>query len=120
VIRLAQVERVIVVVVVCDVVRVMMVVVIVVIVIVVVIAVVVMRRCEREEVVRVLVVAAGVRVRDDARTGHRRRGKEGRENGDGDVWSQAHDVGVLTHRVRFPGSGRMRAPDRCRAACHLL
>ena len=43
VIRLAQVERVIVVV----------------------IAVVVMKRYEREEVVRVLVVAAGVRVRDD-------------------------------------------------------
>jgi len=76
-----------------------------------VIVVVVMMRREREEVVRVLVVAARVRVRDDARTGDRRRGEERRQNGDDEGGLEAHDAGVLPHQVRSPGSRRMRRPS---------
>jgi hypothetical protein len=105
VIRLGQVERVIVVVVMRVVVRMMVIAVVIVI-------VVVMVRREGEEVVRVLVVAARVRVRDDARTGDRRRGEEGRQNGDDDGGLEAHGAAVLPHQVRLPGSPRMRPPHR--------
>jgi hypothetical protein len=59
-------------------------------------------------------------MRDDSRARHRRRGEEGRQDGDDDGRVQAHDAGVLPHRVRLSGSPRMRRPTRCRAACHLL
>jgi hypothetical protein len=117
VIRLGQIERVVVVRMVNPTVRVMVMLVVIVflvigVAIVVVIVVVVMMRREREEVVRVLVVAARVRVRDDARTRDGSRGEEGRQNGDDDGGLQAHDAGVLPHQVRSPGRRRMRPPHR--------
>ena len=116
VIRLGQVERVIVVVVMGPVVRVMMVIIVVVgvvimiVIVVVLVLVVVMMELESEEGVRMLVVAAGVRVRDDARTGDGRRGKEGRQNGSNDVPAQTHDVGLLPHRLRTTQIRWMRPP----------
>ena len=110
--RLGQVERVIVVVVMRPVVCVMMVIIIVVgvVIMIVVVLVVVMMELESEEGVRMLVIAAGVRVRDDARTGDGRRGKEGRQNGSNDVPAQTHDVGLLPHRLRTTQIRWMRPP----------
>jgi hypothetical protein len=80
VIRLGQVERMIMVVVMRPVMRVMVMIVIgdVIMIVVVVVLVVMMMEVESEEGMRVLVVAGGMRVRDDARAGDGRRGEEGR------------------------------------------
>jgi hypothetical protein len=118
VIRLGQVERVIVVrmvrvalrvVVVMIVIVIRVVVMVVVGVVIVIMIVVVMVRREDEEIVRVLVVAARVRVCDDARTGNGRRGEEGHQDGLDDGWAQAHDAGVLPHSIRVSGRRRMLA-----------
>ena len=116
VVRLGQVERMIVVRMVDPAVLVMVMMMVVIVflvvgIVIVVIVVVVMVRREREEVVRVFVVAAGMRVRDDARTGDGRRGEERRQNGDDEDGPQAHDAGVLPHQVRSPGSRRMSGPS---------
>jgi len=125
VIRLGQVERVIggivmdevcavtvVVVVIVVVVRVVMMIVVVLVVVVVVL--------EGDEVVRVLVIAARVRVRDDARAGHRGRGEEGHEDDLDDGGAQAHDAGVLPSGYGRREAGGCPRRDLCRAACHLL
>ena len=87
---------------------------------VIVVVLVVMMELESEEGVRVLVVATGVRVRDDSGTGDGRRGEEGRQNGSDDVSAQTHDVGLLPHGYGGLGPVGCACTTRCRAACHLL